>query len=193
VSELYSETGIYDNLEYGVPFICKGLKCAAHLIQFHTLDHDKILCVGSGNAYEAVAFINAGYDVTVLEQYHPKIKALEGHQVYGLAQDMPFEDKEFDLVFCCETLEHVPEEETEAILKECKRVGKQVFFTIATIEDPPFNTHINIHGPNWWRSKFKRLGFKLLNFQYKPKLATITGSVLVSFIWANGVLVHAKC
>lgn len=42
----------------------------------------------------------------------------------GSVTDMPFEDAEFDLVICCEVLEHLPFEEFLPALKEINRVAK---------------------------------------------------------------------
>ena len=193
--KLYSNEGIYGVLSYGCPIVCKGLKCAVHLSQFGELKGKKILCVGSGNAYEAVWFIKQGYDVTILEIYHPDMKILKGKQVKGYAQDMPFKDKEFDLYFCCETMEHVPEELNTPILKEAKRISKEVFFTIADRDDPPYHTHINIHNFCYWFDLFKELGFDIINAQFAaslPMLVREKNSVVLAG-WSDGTVIHASC
>ena len=68
---------------------------------------------------------------------------------------MPFKDNEFTLVFCCETLEHIPMDICEKILEESKRVAGLYYFTIATRGDEPWNSHINIHQGEWWIGKFR--------------------------------------
>ena len=162
LNELYSKDGIYGTFTYGSPFVCKGLKCAAHFVQFPRHKYNNILCVGSGNGYEAVWFKKKGYDTTVVELYHPDIPILKGTQIKGYAQDLPFRHKAFDLCFCCEMMEHVPEELNTPILKEAKRVAKEVFFTIADRDDPPYHTHINIHDFSYWYDLFKELGFTII-------------------------------
>jgi SAM-dependent methyltransferase len=189
---LYSDEGIYGTLTYGSPFVCKGLKCAVYLTQFGKLEGKKILCVGSGNGYEAVWFIKQGYDVTVLEMYHPDLSILKGKQVKGFAQNLPFDDQVFDLYFCCEMMEHVPEELNIAILKEAKRVSKEVFFTIADRDDPPYHTHINIHDMPYWYRLFKDLGFEFINVQSAGKLPLVAVGTVCLCGWGDGTIIHAR-
>jgi len=191
--KLYSSDGIYGVESYGNPIVCRGVKFAAHIMQMYSSDYKKILCVGAGNGYEAVLFLKRGVDVTILEMYHPDIPFLKGRQVKGYAQDLPFEDKEFDLYFCCETMEHVPPELTVPILKEAKRVSKNVFFTIADREDPPYNTHINVHGLDYWYSMFKDLGFDIRNAQYAPDVFLGGRKGIIITTCPDGTLIHARC
>ena len=190
--KLYSGDGIYGSVTYGNPFTCKGLKCALYYTQLAKKKVKKILCVGSGNGYEAVWFTKKGYDVTVLEMYHPDIPILRGRQIKGYAQDLPFRDKTFDLYFC-EMMEHVKEELNTPILKEAKRVAKEVFFTIADRDDKPYYTHINIHDICYWFNLFTELGFKIINAQSSAILPLIAGNKVMTMNWEDGVLIRAKC
>jgi len=192
--ELYSSDGVFGAVGYGSPAVSKGLKAATYLIQFGDFEKKKILCVGSGNGFEAVKFIQHGCDVTILDMYKPDVEILKGKQVKGYAQDLPFEDKEFDLYFCCEMMEHVEKEHTIPILKEAKRVSDNVFFTIAEKPDPPYNTHINLEKFTYWHSLFEDLGFEILNAQHCPRLPLLVSKskVLLS-AWKNGILIYAKC
>lgn len=191
--DLYSENGVYGTLTYGSPFVAKGLKCAAHLTQFWPKKWKKILCVGSGNGYEAVWFIKQGFDVTVIEMYHPDISVLSGKQIKGYAQDLPFRDKTFDLYFSCEMMEHVPEELNTPILKEAKRVSKEIFITIADRDDPPYHTHINIHELPYWYDLFKELGFTIINAQTAARFPLAGNGRIVIAAWGDGTVIHAKC
>lgn len=47
------------------------------------------------------------------------------------AEDMPFGDKEFDYVFCCQVLEHA--EHPEIFLNELARVGKRGYLELPTL------------------------------------------------------------
>lgn len=81
-------------------------------------------------------------------------------------QDLPFSDKQFDLVLCCHVLEHV--EDDRRAMSELKRVGKQVvmqhpiyYDRDATFEDPAIvsaedrlraygqEDHVRIYGPDF--------------------------------------------
>ena len=191
--DLYSEEGVYGTLTYGSPYVAKGLKCATHLTQFWNMKGKKVLCIGSGNGYEAVWFVKKGFDITILELYHPKVEILKGKQIKGYAQDLPFRHKAFDLCFCCEMMEHVPEELNTPILKEAKRVAKEVFFTIADRDDPPYHTHINLHDFSYWYDLFKELGFIIINAQTSGKLPLVAERSIVLATWGDGTIIHAKC
>jgi len=192
LEKLYSSDSLYGSLTYGSPYISKGLKCAVHMSQFGGIKGN-VLCVGSGNGYEAVWFVKNGYDTTVVEMYHPDVKILKGKQIKAYAQDLPFGDNEFDLYFCCEMMEHVPIETTVPILKEAKRVSKEVFFSIADRDDPPYHSHINIHGLTFWYSLFKNLKFDIISAQAAGGLPFITDRRVFMATWDDGVIIRARC
>ncbi len=191
--KLYSGAGIYGTMTYGSPFVAKGLKCAVHMTQFARKKWKNILCVGAGNGYEAVWFKKQGYNTTILELYHPDVEFLKGHQVKGYAQELPFNDKMFDLYFCCEMMEHVPEDLNVPILKEAKRVSHEVFFTIADRDDPPYHTHINIHNLSYWYDLFVNLGFDIINAQSAGVLPMVGNKTIVLATWGDGTIINAKC
>ena len=111
----------------------------------------------------------------------------------GSAENMPFDDKEFDFVHCTEMLEHVPEEMTDPILKECKRVAKRFVFSIATRHDKPYNTHINIHPAWWWIKRFDDLGFEIVNAQQAARVTIPVRQYASVIYWPDGVFLHGKC
>lgn len=54
--------------------------------------------------------------------------------VVGNALNMPFKDKQFDIVINCDVLEHIKKEDREHFVKECSRVSKDLLIIAA-----PFN------------------------------------------------------
>ena len=165
----YKENGIYNKLHYGAPYVSKGVKFARYLT-YQFKKGSKILCVGCGNGWEVVALLKAGFDAYGTEVHEIDVPILKNRIINAIAPDLPFKDDEFDLMMCCEVLEHVPEDKTDDIINDCARVGKKSFFSIATKPDPPWNTHINLHKPQWWLDKFFELKLKIHNFQFKPML-----------------------
>jgi len=158
----------------------------------------KVLCLGSGNGYEAVQFLMDRWDCYVAELYHPKVKILKGRQIKTFGQNLPFRDKEFDLFFSCETMEHIGDEFTDQILLEAKRVSKEVFFSIATRDDPPFCSHICIHSAPWWMVKFEELGFDIINAQKNPMftllfMTPVARAAAQVLRFPDGVVIHARC
>jgi len=51
---------------------------------------------------------------------------------------LPFADKEFEYVWCTETLEHIPQEDQETAFQECLRVGEHGTITFPTPIHPSF-------------------------------------------------------
>ena len=54
--------------------------------------------------------------------------------IVGSALEMPFKDKEFDVVISCDVLEHIKKEDRRKFLEECSRVSKDLIIIAA-----PFN------------------------------------------------------
>ncbi len=189
----YSKDGVYSDITYGTPYVSKGFIFAVSLSQGKPKKPIKILVVGSGNGYELVWFAKQGHDVTGLELYAPEIPYVQERTVIGSALNMPFEDNQFDLVFCTEMFEHVTEEDSEIILREFERVGGEIFVSIATGDDPPYHTHINIHQGWWWAKKFADMGFELFNVEIKPANLLIGGGTIMRLKYSSGVTIRANC
>jgi len=187
--DIYKDGGIYDRIDYGSPYISKGLKFAKYLSAQYPKE-SKVLCVGCGNGFEVVVFLKAGFNAFGTELHQIDVPYLKDRIINARAPDLPFKDNEMDLLLCCEVLEHVPEEETDDFLKECVRVGKNCFFSIATKMDA-YKTHINVHSPQWWLDKFDELSLKVLHFEFKPQLDLLLApDFCFRLRWPSGVTVH---
>lgn len=191
----YSKDGIYGNFAYGSPWVSRGLASAILIDQTAGFGGDKqsILTIGAGNGYELVYFLKRGYDATGIDLYVPDVKMVKEHTVVASADDMPFEDNQFDMVMCCEVFEHIPEDICMEILKECRRVAKNFYFTIATTSDEPFNTHINIHEGEWWIKEFRESGMKIVHAAINARCPTIHNRKLFLVIYASGVTIYGEC
>lgn len=184
----YREGGIYDDATYGCPYISKGVRFARFMGK-HVTSKGKILCIGCGNGFEVIEYLNQGHDAYGTE-VHPidNVKILEGRIINAIVPELPFKDKEFDLLHSTEVLEHIPTSTTDAFLNECKRVSRQQFFSIATEMDT-HKTHINLQTPNWWLDTFERNGFNVVNFQFKPILSNIYGNYVHDVHYNDGITV----
>jgi SAM-dependent methyltransferase len=69
----------------------------------------------------------------------------------GSVTDMPFDDKQFDLVVCCEVLEHLPFTDFLPALKEIRRVACRK--VILSLPDRRHNYFFNTRIP--WIGKFR--------------------------------------
>lgn len=196
-SSLYSKEGIYGNFSYGCPFIIRGIM---HAMRLHSLWNirkakvGKILVVGAGNGYELVYFLKKGYDTTGVEIYVPDIPIVREHTVQADAKSMPFDDKEFDVVFCAETMEHIEEKDIDPILKECRRVAKTYYFTIATKYDTGWDTHVTVKHGEWWIRRFRELGFGIIHAQIAPEMIiTFDNGDIIRNTYDDGVMIYGYC
>lgn len=172
---------IYHTIAYGCPNVSRGLIQAKYMSS-ELKKGDKVLCVGCGNGYEVVEYLLNGMDAYGTET-HPieDVPILKDRIVNAVCPGLPFKSKEFKLVQCCEVLEHIPEEITIPFISELLDIGEKVFFTTATKDDPPFYTHINYHGPEWWIYKLDEIkGIKIINFQYNPMTDVIYEGKIMS-------------
>lgn len=182
----YKDGGIYDDSQYGGPYISKGVKFARFVGSILPAQ-SKIVCIGCGLGFEMIEYINQGHDVYGTE-FHKieNVKILDGLVINAVVPHLPFKDKEFDFLHCTEVLEHIPVDDTDAFLKECERVSEKQFFSIATEMDL-HRTHINLHGPEWWLDRFKKNGLNVKNFQYMPVVSNVYGGTLYNVYYPDGV------
>ncbi|MCW5252506.1 MULTISPECIES: bifunctional 2-polyprenyl-6-hydroxyphenol methylase/3-demethylubiquinol 3-O-methyltransferase UbiG [unclassified Streptomyces] len=91
----------------------------------------KVLDIGCGGGLLAELFAGAGCDVTGMDPSGPSLAAAAAHAKesgleidyqQGVAEELPFADAGFDLVYCCDTLEHVTS--VEKAVSEAVRVLK---------------------------------------------------------------------
>lgn len=184
--DTYRDGGIYDDAQYGSPYVSKGVRFA-RFNKYHLKPKSKVVCIGCGNGFEVIEYLNQGHDAYGTEVHPVDVDILKGRIINAVVPNLPFKDKEFDMLHCTEVLEHVPEEETNAFLKECNRVSKSQFFSIATEMDS-FGTHINIKKPGWWIDKFYENEMVIKNFQFKPLFSNIYGKSHFEVYYTEGVI-----
>ena len=101
----------------------------------------RALDVGCGAGFIAEELAVGGFTVTGIDPSHVAVKAARAHAgqggldieyVVGVGEELPFEDAAFDLVFCCDVLEHVAD--LDRVVSETARVlrpgGLYLFDTI---------------------------------------------------------------
>jgi 2-polyprenyl-6-hydroxyphenyl methylase/3-demethylubiquinone-9 3-methyltransferase len=90
-----------------------------------------VLDVGCGGGYLAEAFARDGYDVTGIDPAANSIASARKHAAAvqlaidyreGRGEDLPFPDGSFDIVSCCDVLEHV--ELPDRVIREVSRTLK---------------------------------------------------------------------
>ncbi len=100
-------------------------QCGLRLAELRALD------VGCGGGFLAEEFAKAGCRVTGIDPSGPTIRQAEAHArevgmriTYRVApgEAIPFDDNEFDVVYCCDVLEHV--NDLDRVIAESARVLK---------------------------------------------------------------------
>jgi len=188
---------VYRDVNYGPILTAHGLLAALSISQRIPPD-GKVLCVGAGNAYEAVHFKMRGFDVRTFDYHVPKIDYLESRQVVGDCNAIAFKDNYFDLVQCCEMLEHVKPESADACLSELFRVGRHIFrFTIADKEDPYGDLHLCVKPVEWWREKMEKIGYFIYHIEIKPRFTVFmlvegSGLGIKEWLYPSGYLIEAR-
>jgi len=84
------------------------------------LNKKKILEIGIGNKTVSNYLKNNNFDVTTFDYDHRL-----NPDFVGDIRKLPFENKSFDVILCCEVLEHIPFEDFKKGLKEIGRVTKK--------------------------------------------------------------------
>ena len=196
----YSKNGIYGHMDYGVPGVCKGVQVVQHLLSgFYKFsigvpfEQARFLTVGSGNGFEFVQLRKNGFNAHNFDLYIPPVPMIQENSTQGSMLDMPFKDKEFDVLISTEVMEHIPLEECDIVLKECRRVANVAIFSIATIPDHPFDTHVNVQTGLWWLNKFKEIGFNIIHGAIRPIMTMKVNGKLKIVPWADGVFIIAGC
>jgi len=93
-------------------------------------DGARVLDVGCGGGLLAEEFAKLGCQVTGIDPSSPSLEAARAHAdefglsieyVRGSGEQLPFDDESFDVVYCCDVLEHV---EPAPVVREIARVLK---------------------------------------------------------------------
>jgi len=112
----------------------------------------KTLDIGCGGGILAEEFARLGCAVTGLDQSEPTLKAARAHAAatglsidyrHGSADALPFADGAFDIVYCCDVLEHVSQ--PGRVIAESARVLKPGgVYLYDTINRTPLSKFVNI-------------------------------------------------
>ena len=117
----------------------------------------RILEMGAGIGSQMDAWEYRNFDVMGVDFSQAAIN-ISGRTniICADANDVPFSDEEFDVVFSCSFLEHIPHESCANVLKEMYRVAKTGIHLIDCLNlDPGADpSHVNIKTVKEWQSWF---------------------------------------
>ena len=99
-------------------------------------DSSSILDAGCGDGRITNRLVSGYSRVIGLEQSKEALRHVKAEKMLGSIESLPFPDRSFDLVLCCEVLEHLPFEVYPRALKEIERVAaKYIIVTVPNNED----------------------------------------------------------
>ncbi len=87
--------------------------------EIYKLQPEKILEIGIGNGFVSGYLRNAGFDITTMD-IDPELKPT----IIGSVINIPTPENSFDVILCCQLLEHLPYENFIPALVEMRRVVK---------------------------------------------------------------------
>lgn len=88
-------------------------------------DVESVLEVGCGDG-RVINCLSAKYSRIIgLDISQEALKYVDTPTIQGSIEQLPFLDRSFDIVLCCEVLEHLPYENYEKGLKEIERVARK--------------------------------------------------------------------
>ena len=149
-------------------------KTSAGLLQTHevlaTLKFRSVLDVGCGPGYSLLRFLIAGKEVMGTEVceylYGTALIAFMNNDVVVPAriQNLPFEAESYDLVYCTDVLEHIPEQDIEVSIRELVRVAKKYIYvsvsTVPAMFHPELGLHETVKPKEWWYEFFNKYRLK---------------------------------
>jgi hypothetical protein len=116
--------------------------------------------VGCGAGHSTKYFIDKGVDSLGVEGYEPAINSSpvkEFIHVHDYVESEFIPEKEYDLAWCCEFVEHVEEAYTNNFMETFNKC-KVVAMTHAVPGQPGFH-HVNCQPAEYWINKFSEFGF----------------------------------
>jgi SAM-dependent methyltransferase len=125
------------------------------------LQVDSVLDVGCGEGHAAGFFRDlgcriGGVDGSALALQDSVIPEVHLKHDYSIGPFLPEDD--YELVWCCEFVEHVEEKFVDNFLTTFNCATKYIFMTAAPLGQPGWH-HVNCQPPGYWIERVENLGF----------------------------------
>ena len=159
---VWQDTG-YRSLEAS-----QGLKYVAKVCA--DIKFKSVLDVGCGPGWSVLEFMCRGYKSQGIEPsdylFTQELRVPAGLGIVKKASitSIPHPADSFDLVFCTDVLEHIPEEEVPKAISELVRVSRKHIFCSICFHDamcfPKLKLHCCVKPREWWDEQFARYKVK---------------------------------
>ena len=151
--------------------------------EYVTISKAKVLVVGCNTGKDCMSFIKLGapkvYGLDVVPNVGSDFQHSNIEYYQNSAEDMPFENNTFDLVFCFATMEHVPN--IKSGFEEMARVtrqGGQIYSVAAPLWNSPYGHHKPdlFNGYPWVHLLYSKQ--EIIDFYLENKLGPLTAEEL---------------
>ncbi|MBU2118664.1 MAG: class I SAM-dependent methyltransferase [Alphaproteobacteria bacterium] len=149
----------------------QGLRYVAKLCA--TYKFSSTLDVGCGPGWSVVEFLIRGKKAQGVESceylFKEELRVPAGLGAVKRASitEIPHPAETFDMVFCTDVLEHVPEQDVHKALSELIRVSKKYVFCSICSEEaicfPHLKLHCTVKPREWWEQQFAQFKLKKLH------------------------------
>ena len=133
----------------------------------------KVLDVGCGKGFQLFeltrvcpGLVVRGLDISqyAIEHAHPEVAE---YLDLGNASQLPYQDKEFDLVFSINTLHNLHNRDLDSALREIKRIGKEQYICVESYRNEVEKANLlywqvtceQFNSPDDWEWWFARTGY----------------------------------
>lgn len=135
------------------------------------------LIVGSGGSQGLRKMLSFGvdaYGIDISREAAKYYHGIEDRFTVGTSHNLPYQDKRFRSLLCCDVLEHVKPELIDKTLSEFSRVCDGVFVIWVCCEQSESirNMHRTIQPPEWWLETLSRLGRPYLTIGHRDRSNT---------------------
>jgi len=121
---------------------------------------------GCGQGFFTHALIYYGVATNGYDVSEWSVENAYGMSVNKLSNELPDNDKRFDLILCFDVLEHVPIDKVNEVLDDLVHYAKRyILLSICDITlkdvyvDP---THVTLRSRSWWENELQKKGLKKL-------------------------------
>jgi SAM-dependent methyltransferase len=124
-------------------------------------DAKSVLDFGCGNGYAVKQMQSDGFDWSGVEVSKTAYEKHLQSPGFYLGTTDQFQDRQFDMTYSTEVLEHVPEETIAQVAADiCRVTSKYIFMTISLRPSSDNNRyHCTLKSRAWWEDKFTSNGF----------------------------------
>ena len=111
-----------------------------------------VLDVGCAYGFMVRKFLERGIPAmgTDISEWCQKVTVVPENFILVPSHELPFKDKEFDLLYCEGVLEHVEEDNIDKTMFEFERVARQRILQVSFPHHSSSEGHVCLHDAKWW-------------------------------------------